>query len=275
MFPLAVPVEDRVVVARRPYITPLQDIVNEYARYGVVLVDKEGARLFLFNLGELQEAEGTLGSELKRHKKGGRAAARLQRRADEIANQNFREVAEMTRQFCEANRCGRLILAGTDDNVAIFRSMLPKAMQEKIAGHIPMDMYAGEVEVRDKTMELIRGHTRREEEALVERMITAATKGEAGAIGLEDTLNALQEEKVHILLVGDAYEAPGARCTHCGLLAGDATETCRYCRSPMQSSDDVVEEAVRLAIEKRVAVKVIAGNPRLQKAGNIGAILRY
>jgi len=275
VFQLAVPVEDRVVVARRPYVTPLQDVLDEYARYAVVLVDKEGARLFMFNLGELQEAEGTLGDETKKHRQGGRAAARLQRKANEIALQNLREAADFTRAFCEQNHCERLIIGGTDENIALFRGLLPKNLQDKIVGQTPMDMWAGEVEVRDKTLQIIRAHQHAEEDALVERMITAAAKGEAGAIGLADTLDALQQERVHILLVGEGFEAAGARCTNCGYLSPDLTTTCRYCHSPMRPNDHIVDAAVRRAIERGVPVRIVVGNAALARAGNIGAILRY
>jgi len=276
VFQFAVPVADRVEAARRPFLTPLQDLLDEYGRYGVVSVDKEGARLFLFNFGELQEVEGILGDELKKHRQGGRSAAKWQRKAGETALQNLREVAEMTRAFCEEKDCQRLILAGNAENIALLRGLLPKAMQERIVGEMALDMYAGEVEVRDKTMAVIRGHLRAEEEALVQRMITAASKGEAGVIGLADTLDALQQEKGHILLVDEGFEAAGSRCTHCGYLSPEAhLKTCRFCHSPMRPHPHVVDAAVRQAIERGASVRVVVGSEALQKAGHIGAILRY
>jgi peptide subunit release factor 1 (eRF1) len=275
VFPLAVPVENRVVTARRPFLTPLQDALNAYARYGVVLADKEGARLFLFHLGELQEAEGILGEELKKHRQGGRSASKWQRKAGETALANLRDVVEMTRAFCEEKHCQRLILAGNAENVALFRGMLPKYLQERVVGEMALDMYAGEVEVGDKTLALIRKTLRDEEDALVEQMVTAAAKGEAGALGLADTLDALQQEKVHILLVSEGYEAAGARCTHCGYLSSETAPACRYCRAPMRPYDHLVDAAVRQAIGRGVSVRVVVGNPALQKAGQIGALLRY
>ncbi len=275
VYPLAVPVEDRVVAARRPFLTPLQDALNAYARYGVVLADKEGARLFLFHLGELQEAEGILGEELKKHRQGGRSAAKWQRKAGETALANLREVVEMTRAFCEEKQCQRLILAGSAENVALLRGMLPKALQERVVGELALDMYAGEVEVGEKTLAQIRKTLRDEEAGLVERMITATAKGEAGALGLADTLDALQQEQVHILLVNEGYEAAGARCTHCGYLSSEVISTCRYCGGPMQPSNHLVDAAVGQAIERGVAVHIVAGSPALQKAGQIGALLRY
>ena len=41
VYPMAVPVENRVYVYDRPYIKPLTDILDAYGRYGVILVDRE------------------------------------------------------------------------------------------------------------------------------------------------------------------------------------------------------------------------------------------
>ena len=42
-----------------------------YERCGVVHVDQEGARLYLFNMGVLENAEGYMGEEVKLHRSGG------------------------------------------------------------------------------------------------------------------------------------------------------------------------------------------------------------
>jgi len=70
-YSLAVPVQNSAHVSHRPYIKPLTDVLDAYGRYGVILVDSEGSRMFLFNLGELVEATGTLGEEVRRTKHGG------------------------------------------------------------------------------------------------------------------------------------------------------------------------------------------------------------
>ena len=275
VFPLNVPVEDRVVAARRPFVTPLQDILDEYARYGVIFVDRGGARFFLFHLGQLQEVDGTLGDELKRHKQGGWAAQRLQRRVDGVATQNLKDAAEAARLFCEGNKCTRIILAGTDDNLSAFRGMLPRGLADAVVGEMSMDMAAGEVEIREKTMIIIRDYLQTEETALVEQLITAAAKDSAGVIGLVDTLSALQEDRVHILVVSEGHEAAGFRCTHCGYLGAQELDTCPYCNSEVRPHAHVIDAAIRTAIEKGVAVKIVADNDQLDRAGKVGAILRY
>jgi len=65
-FSLAVPLRSRVRVGNKPHVKPLADILDAFGGYGVVLVDKQGARLFYFHLGELLEQEGTVGETVRR-----------------------------------------------------------------------------------------------------------------------------------------------------------------------------------------------------------------
>jgi len=282
-YPLAVPVENHVYVGQRPYIKPLTDILDAYGRYGVVLVDQEGARLFLFQLGELQETSGTLGEEVKRMKHGrasaagrrGGVTARTGRRQEEIAQRNLKEAAELTAKFFEGGRCSRIILGGTEQNVAQFQGMLPRDLQERVVGSFPTVMTASETEVLDRSLKIIAEVEREREKELVESAITAAAKGGAGVIGLADTLGAVYEGRVHILLVAEGYRAAGYRCQQCGYIAAQAKKKCPFCGSRVEQIDDAVDLIVRGVIDQGGQVEVVRDSPALEKAGHIGALLRY
>lgn len=283
-YPLAVPVENHIFVADSPYIKPLTDVLDEYDRYGVILVDREGARLFLFHQGELEEAEGTLGEEVKRTKRGGGSAAgrlggltaRASRHEEEIAQRNLREAAELAARFFEGGRCSRIILGGTDETLTQFQGMLPKELQEQVVGSISLDMTASEVEVLERSMEVIQEVDRRRKGELVEQLFTAATsKGGHGALGLDDTLAAVQEGRAHILVVAEGYAAPGYGCQNCGYVAAHELEECPFCGGEVTQIEDAVNTIVRKAIESGMEVEVVKGDATLEEAGSIGAILRY
>ena len=53
--PLSVPVRSRVVVNDQPAVGELQAMVEQSGRLGVLLVDRQRARMFVFSLGELVE----------------------------------------------------------------------------------------------------------------------------------------------------------------------------------------------------------------------------
>ncbi len=282
-YPLAVPVNNHVYVGDRPYIKPLTDVLDAYGRYGVVLVDQEGARLFLFRLGELQETSGTIGEEVKRMKHGGGSAAgrrgglatRIGRREEETALRNLKDAAEATARFCAGGRCSRIILGGTEQTVAQFQEMLPKDLQDQVVGSFPAVMTASETEVLDRSLEIIAEVECEREKELVESAITAAAKGGAGVIGLADTLGAVYEGRVHVLLVAEGYEATGYRCEQCGYISAQARKKCPFCDGKVKQIDDAVDLIVREVIDQGGQVEVVRDSPALEKAGRIGALLRY
>ena len=61
---LGIPVRDHVFIGNHFSIKPLADVFDIYGSYGVILVDRQGARAFYFHLGDLVEQEGVLGTWL-------------------------------------------------------------------------------------------------------------------------------------------------------------------------------------------------------------------
>lgn len=275
VFTLPVPVRDRITTARRAYITPLQDLIEDYGCYGIVLVDQERARFFLYELGDVEEVSRLIGEEIKRHKQGGWAAERYQRHVEAIAHHNFKEAIEATQAFLEKHQCRKLLLAGTSENVAVFRDMLSNPTRNLVIGEITLAMDAGEAEVRDKAFEAIEAHVRAQERALVQRLVeTAAQRGPA-VVGLADTLTMLQEQRAYILLVSEGYEAEGAQCTNCGYLAAQWIDRCPFCSAPMKVQEHVVNAAIHLAVDQGIQVEIINESELLDNSGRIGALLRY
>jgi peptide chain release factor subunit 1 len=273
--PVSVPVQNHVFVADRPYVKPLSDILNEHGRYAVVLVSQEAARLVMFRLGVVEDAAGIIGEELKHHKQGGWAAERLQRYEKGKAHQNLKSVVKLAQDFCAQYNCSRLVVGGTDETVAKFVGMLPKAAKDKVVGTISIDIAAPETEILDRSQEAIEEAQRAQESEWVKQAITAAAKGGPGAIGLDDTLAALQEGRVHKLLVGEGFHGSAYRCESCGYIAGQETEACIYCGGGMATLVDAADAIVRRAIEQGVDVEFVPDDEDLEAAGALAAILRY
>ena len=274
-YPLWVPVEDAVFVSERPYVKPLNDVMGTYARHGVVLISREGARFFIFEQGEAEEVGSLAGEDVKRHKQGGWASSRYQRHEDAAAYRNLKEAAEATADFCRKHDCQRLILAGTEQTVAQFQPLLPKALQERVVGSFAVDMTATLAEVAERSLEIAQQVARQQGDELVEQIITAAAKGGAGALGLADTLRLLEEGRVHHLVLAEGYHALAYQCEHCGYMTVEAMEQCVFCGQKMRLLKDAVNAIVSRAIERGVGVTTVWDNATLEQAGSIGAILRY
>jgi peptide subunit release factor 1 (eRF1) len=283
-YPLAVPVHDDAYVAHRPYIKPLTDVLDAYGRYGVILVDSEGARMFLFSLGELVEATGWLGEEVRRTKHGGASGvagmrggmtARTARHGEAIVQRNLKEIAEATDAFCTDKGCTRLVLAGTEANVSQLRDTLPKAVQDKVIGTLTIDSDAPVAEIQALSMDLIEEVAQKREIELVKEVLASWKRGRGAAVGLSDTLAALQEHRASLLLIGAGYEASGYRCQNCRYLMLTEREECPLCGGQVQRVEDLVETMTHRALEQGVEVEIVRGSEELEDAGSVGALLRY
>jgi peptide chain release factor subunit 1 len=274
-YPLPVPVKDAVLVGHRAYLKPLSDLWDEYERLGVINLDKEGARLFVYQLGALEDTAGTLGTEVKRHKQGGWGADKLQRHEDEEAKHNLKEVAALADSFMREHKVERVVLSGSEDNLALFRELLPRSLQDKVVGHISVDMNASPNEIRERAFEVAVEADRRAESELLDQVITVASKGGAATLGLSDTLVAMREGRVYQLLVDTEYHAPGYLCGNCGAITIEERETCPYCDHKLAATEDAVNLAIQGAVNGGLRVIVMDHDPRLAAAGSIAAVLRY
>jgi peptide chain release factor subunit 1 len=274
-FSLAVPVRNAVFVTNRPYIKPLTDLMDEYQPYGVVLLDQEGARFFHVHLGEITEANEADGQVVKHHKQGGWSQASYQRHADMQVLQNLKLAAETATHFCRQQECQELVLAGSEEAVAQFRALLPKTLQRNVLGTIPLGANATNRQILEHSMEIMQQAKAAEEAALIEQVVTAASKGGAAVMGLDDTAYAVREGRVRTMLVEEGYETPGAVCRECGYVSVEQGQDCLFCGNEMEPIANAVDLVVQKALDSGAKVRFPAENKALSRAGHIGAILRY
>lgn len=282
-FSMAIPLRDRARLLDQPYLKPLADLLDNYGHYGVVLVDQQGARFFHFHLGELQEQEGTLGQAVRHTKRGGGSqapgrrggVAGQTRYAEELAERNLKEAARLALRFFQEKRVRRILVGGTDENATRFLSQMPKAWQSLVMGTFAIEMTAKHNIVLEKALDIAQEAETQREERLVNAIITAAAKGREGAIGLEDTLSAIQASRVQLLVLNEGYRARGYQCEGCATLTIHARKNCPFCNGELKTIEDAVELAIRKVFADGGDVLVLHDSEALRQAGKIGAMLRY
>lgn len=282
VYPLAVPVQNLVHVGYKPSIRPLTDLLDSYGGYGVVLVDKQGARLFNFHLGELREQEGYFGEAIRKIKRGsassfpGRRGGQTAQNPDvaETVERNLKDIVEVATEFFEENHVRRVLLGGTDDNLAQFRSLMPKSWQSLVVGSFSVSMTASHLDVLERAMQVGLEAELGRERKLVDQLITAAAKNSGGVVGLEETLQAVNEGRVQTLAIVEGFFAPGFRCGDCKTLTM-YPENCASCEGEVEPIQDVVNFAISAVIRTGGEIEVIHENEAFEKVGSIGAFLRY
>jgi peptide chain release factor subunit 1 len=282
VYPLAVPVRNLIHISDRPSVKPLAALMDNYGGYGVVLVDKQGARLFFFHMGELREQEGVLGEIVKRTKHGSggsavpgrRGESAASRAVEEIVERNMKDSVDFAIHFFESNHVRRILVGGTDENVKLFCSLLPKAWQSLVMGTFPMSMTATHGDVRNRALEIGIQVEHEREKRLVERLVTQAAKNSGAVAGLEKTLAAVNEGRVQILVLSEGFRKNAFRCKSTGWLTTHPEDTCTG-EEDVEKVYDVVDLVVNQVMRSGGEVEVIMATEEMDKAGSIGAILRY
>src|SRR2546428_23674 len=100
--------------------------------------------------------------------------------------------------------------------------------------------------------------------------------GGRAVVGIEDTIEALNERRVGTLLVVDGLTAPGVFCRSCGWVGVQNLKRCPADGGALERRDDVVESAIELAILQSAEVLVSRHyRDELERRGGIGAVLRF
>lgn len=282
-YPLDIPVQDHIQYSMQPSIKPLAAILNQFVGYGVALVDKQEIRLLAFHLGEIKAEETFSGEEIRHMKRGGASAVPGNRGGvsgltgyeDEMIDRNMKEAAEMAAKFFEDHHIQRIFIGGSEDNIPLFKAQLPKSWQSLLVDTFSISMNVSSNDILKKILEIGQLHEEHRQKHLVEKTITTAAKGGNAVLGLNETLLAVNNKQIDTLLITDDFYQPGYSCSKCELLAADFLKNCSICNGEMQAVPDLIDLAVGSVLQAGGYIEVIPENIELQKAGNIGAILRY
>lgn len=275
---LPVLVAEGAYLGRRPYLRPLLDVLDEYERYAVALVDKEKARLFIVELGEIEEQEQVYDVVPGKHDQGGWSQANYQRHHEAHVYWHLKRVADELALLARRRPFERLVLAGPEEATAELERILPRQLRVRLVGRIPAELFASEQEILTRVQEVEREVERSVEERLVTEVIETAAAGGPATHGLGPTLEAVWLGRVHLLLVAEDRRAPGSECLACGRLAAETPPLCPACGGQVRTLEDVVERAMERTLEEGGRIEVVRDAPadRLRALGEgIGAILRY
>jgi peptide chain release factor subunit 1 len=261
---------------------PLANAVDQFERYGVVLVDREHLRLLAVFLGEIEEC-GTkeFGPGRTRHiKTSGTdnigSADQLQRKADEQIRANLRHAVMFVDSFVQTRRVGRLLLAGTPEITAALRELLPKRLSPLVVGAVDLAINASVAEVLAATQPVATEYERNTELQIVNTLLTAAAKTEKAVVGLGGTLKAVNSNRVWELIYSGAFSSPGFECPKCSALFSVEEAQCPFCGGPVDVVSNVIERTVEHALRKGAKVEIVTGKAAasLDSAGGIGAFLK-
>lgn len=278
---LAVPIRTQVRWEPSAWVRPLVELLDDYERYAVVIVDKEEARLFTVWLGEIEEQREMFSARRKRFKQTAKDAVmsqpNLQRREDEHVNLHLKAVADALDSLASERAFDRLILGGPRELLKALQTRFSKRLQEMVASETPLAIDANEREVLQTTMEIAEKAERANEADTVERLITAGSKQRQAVLGLDAALESMRLGRIMQLVYAENYSHSGAQCGNCASLFPDGVDVCGFCGGQVRSVDDVVSRLVDRVVDTGGDAECVRGPAadRLRPHGSVGAFLRF
>ncbi len=272
---LPVPVRSRVVINHAPAVGQLESLVQEREPVGVLLADRQRARLFVFELGRLVERTELI-DELPRDydERGMRERGTPAHHVEELALQHLRNAARAAFELWQARGFHHLVIGAPDAIASDLEASLHPYLRERLCGRIHVGVDASHAEVQRAAEATEAAVERAREATLVSQLKEAVATGRRGVAGVGPALTALTEHRVERLLVSKGFARPGWRCPSTGWLAS-VGPTHPTTGERMERVDDVVEEAIEAALTQGVPVSICVGNADLDVLGRIGALLRY
>ena len=265
---------ERAVVAPHPDLLQLEALLEVYESFCTALVDSEKARIFLAEVGRIEERSDLFDDVPGRHDQGGWSQARYRRHIDEHRQKHLKHVADALFRFFKRRRFDHLILGGPEEVVKELEVELHDYLRRRVRARIALPITATVDEVLSRSLALEEEIERGRERGVVERVAAEAAADRAAVAGLRRTLTALGNGRVDTLVVALAFAAPGHECPSCGALR-ETGGRCPACGERLREVDDVVEAAVALALRNGARVETVTEDGALDEIGGIGALLRF
>jgi hypothetical protein len=273
---LPVRFKDHIVVNQTPHVRQLERVVDTYPGFGVLLADKQRARMFVFELNELVD-KSELFDALPRHDDDAGDRDRgeaLRSHLEAATHQHLKRAATVAFEAWKQHPFDHFVLSAGPEIASELEADLHSYLRDRISARIHIPANSPESAIVAAALEVEEQLEREREAAMVEKLRSAAASGRAGVVGLAPTLAALHDRRIDTLVVSDGFEAEGWRCEPCGALAAKGP-SCSRCGGEMTKVADVVEEAVEEALLQSCHVEMCVGNADLDVAGQVGALLRF
>jgi hypothetical protein len=272
---LPVPVRSQLVVGHAPAVGQLEAALHHHEPIGVLLVDRQQARVLVFEMGEVTE-DAELVAELLRDvdARDEKARGELAGKADDRDRQHVRRAAAAAFGVYQRYPFEHLLIGAPAAQVAAVEDALHPYLRERLRERIGLGVGAPVEAIREAAMAAEVELERRREQGLMDELRGRLGRNDRGVAGLVPVLDALADRRVERLLVSGGYHEAGWSCAGCGTLA-KVGPTCPRCDAAMREEQDVVASAIDLALSASCRVDVCDGSADLDVLGRIGALLRF
>lgn len=269
------PVQSEVVISDSPFIEPLVDLVS--GTWCILLCNRRTARIFRGSSDSIEQVAGLTSEDVfSQADAGGLSQPRYERGQDEEVHRHLKRVAELVHRRFRRVPFDHLLIGAPEELRSEVEKTLHPDIRRRCVGHVSVDventtpdqvLAAAEPQMRALEIEA--------ERAALDRLKQGVGAGGRGVSGLDDTLGSLNERRVETLLLEERFQMPGHKCPQCGSLYPEPIKACLADETPTEHCNDIVEEAVELAVSQSADVIIARHHDDLEQMGGIGAVLRF
>jgi peptide subunit release factor 1 (eRF1) len=276
-----------------PHLTQLARLADDYEPAIVIAPTQEGAELYRVTLGALAVQERLPGFVPRREEEEFNPATALHgqhyereekdaRPAEADVQRNRKRAAEEAVQLFDHTPGAHLVMVGPAEIVAAFERELPERLRSQVITRIPRprEWDGGDGVKRDGIVngvaKAIRDREKVSEERAVDLVVGESLRGGLGVLGPDDVVQALNQGRVHRLVLEEDFERSGWRCDNCDALGqnAEAAEVCPYCGGDLHAVQHLGEALVARALAEGGEVEVVAHTNKLHSYKGVGAFLR-
>jgi peptide subunit release factor 1 (eRF1) len=272
--------QSAIKVNSRFHLRPLVHAYSGLPRTCIALVNRKKARLFELRENEISQhldlefgpsphvprSDGFQGYE----------AGHRERRVDNQVMQHFKMFAESLLSLSHREKFDALLIGCQDDAWPEIEPQLHTALKQKLRGRFAVDLVSATAdEVRQQANRMLTESMLSEQTELVRQVLGKAQRNDRGAAGLRHVLNALERQEVQTLLLLRDFKAEAVECANCRHLDTRMVKHCAVCGHKTRELSDVSDVMVDLALRNGAEIRFIDGDPELEKAGRVAALLRF
>ena len=267
--------ENRVYAYNQPHLYHLAQLDEQYPRYAAVLTDTNTARIFVFGLGHVIDAEEVKGKKVHRVKVGGWSQARYQRRVGNAHQEHVKEVIERLSQIVLEDKVSHIILAGDQVVIPLLQAELPQDLVPMVEV-MKLDIHASEQDVLAATLEKLQFQEARTAAEKVDRLMQQYRARGLAVVGPQETLEALANGQVEELLISGALEETHPEPEEVrAILAPEIPDSAGETKSEEPRQASLPDLLVTKAKQTGATVTFMEDTALLESIGGVGAFLRW
>jgi peptide chain release factor subunit 1 len=267
---------DCAIAGPRPYLRPLQAVLDEYRKLAAVVLDGRDVEITVFHMGSVESAELIEGELLRKSDLAGwhgLEERRHRQHAEEARNHLFREVAARLLHLCRDVGVNLVLVGGEKELTGALLPFLDKRVRDVTETFVVDINTLTPSGLATRVSRLEQDFELREEEAEVGAAYATAAEGGLAVVGMGHVLRAVNRHAVSRLLIHDGVRAEGAICSHCGALSQPAL-TCIECGHETVPVPELLESLARSVVDAGGSVEHVMAQTRLVD-DEVAATLRF